>query len=67
MTPTKFALLFGLDNTLGNRLGFKSNKEGIINQNISSEKINVNFKNTYSNTVKINEITIKSSKFVKLV
>ena len=66
MTPIKFSMLFGLNNTIGERLGFKSNKEGVIDQTISSDKINVNFQNTYSNTVKNNEITIKSTKFVKL-
>ena len=66
LTPVKFALLFGLDNTVGNQLGFESNKEGIIAPTISSTKININFKPSISNTVKQNEITIQSTKFVKL-
>jgi hypothetical protein len=66
MTPVKFSMLFGLDNTIGQRLGFKSNKEGVLDKTISSDKISVNFQNTYSNTVKSDEITIKSTKFVKL-
>jgi hypothetical protein len=66
MVPVKFALLFGLNNTLGNRLGFKSNKQGIIDSSISTDKIYIDFKNVQSNTINVDEISIKSSKFVKM-
>ena len=66
LVPVKFAFLFGLNNTLGNRLGFKSNKQGIIDKTISTERIDIVFNNVQSNTVDIDEVSIKSSKFVKL-
>jgi len=66
MVPVKFAFLFGLNNTLGKRLGFKSNKQGIIDNSISTDKIFVDFKHVQSNTINVDEISIKSSKFVKL-
>jgi hypothetical protein len=66
MIPVKFALLFGLNNTLGKRLGFKSNKQGVIDSSIRTDKIYVDFKNVQSNTINVDEISIKSSKFVKM-
>ena len=66
MVPVKFAFLFGLNNTLGKRLGFKSNKQGVIDNSISTDKIFVDFKNVQSNTINVDEISIKSSKFVKM-
>jgi hypothetical protein len=66
LEPVKFAFLFGLDNTLGEKLGFKSNKEGIVDPTVNANKIDLNFKMSISNTVKLDEVTIKSTKFVKL-
>jgi hypothetical protein len=66
LKPTKFSLLSGLENNITSKLGFKHSREGIINPTISSTKIIPHFKTAHSNTVKSNEITIKSSKFVKM-
>ena len=66
LTPTKFSILFGLNDTIGKQIGFNSNKEGIIDHIVSSSEIKPNFKYSISNTVKQDELTIKSTKFVKL-
>ena len=66
LKPVKFALLSGLGNNVTSKLGFKNSKEGTINPTISTTKINPHFRTSHSNTIKSDEITIKSSKFVKM-
>ena len=66
LKPSKFSLLSGLENNLTNKLGFKTSKEGIIDERILTDKINIDFKFSHSNTVKSDILSIKSSKFVKM-
>jgi hypothetical protein len=66
LKPVKFALLSGLGNNITNKLGFKISKQGIIDERIRMDKINIDFKSSHSNTVKSDVLSIKSSKFVKM-
>ena len=66
LKPVKFSLLSGLENNLTKKLGFKTSKEGIVNERILTDKINIDFKFSHSNTVKSDILSIKSSKFVKM-
>lgn len=64
--PSRFTMLWGLNNTLKNELGFRKNFNGNSKEITFDNKYNFNFRNSVSNTIRSQENNIKQTKFVKL-
>lgn len=64
--PSRFVMLWGLEETIKNKLGFSRNITGSQSEKTHDNKYKLNFRHTISNTIKSEENNIKETKFIKM-